>query len=217
MSRTIAFGDIHGMYDHFQELLDFINILKDDKLIFLGDYCDRGPDTRLVIETLIALQLKFDAVCIKGNHEEMMLSASQSEEGQAWLGYGGWETLESYGGSFDDVPESHIFFMEDCIDYYEDDTFIYVHASVQPDLEMRDQDIYHLRWSHVDFLVEPHKSGKTVICGHSSQKSGEILDREYVTCIDTWCCGGKNLTAYNPYNRQVWQVDGLMQNRTYIL
>ena len=217
MSRTIAFGDIHGMYERFEKLLIMIDLRKDDKLIFLGDYCDRGPNTKAVVDKLISIQLKYDTVFIKGNHEEMLLSASNSDEGQAWLGYGGWETLESYGGSFDYVPDSHMIFYEDCVNYHEEKQFIYVHAGVNTNLDMSDQNIYHLRWSHVDNLTDFHKSGKVVICGHSSQKSGNILDREHVICIDTWCCGGKNLTAFDPYTRQVWQVDGLQEGHTFIL
>ena len=215
--RTIAIGDIHGMYDHFIALLEFVDLQKEDLLIVLGDYCDRGPNTKGVVDKLIELQLKQGAICLKGNHEEMLLAASESPEGHAWLGFGGWETLESYGGSFDDVPESHMIFYEECLPYHEDDNFIFVHAGVDPDLPLKEQHHFKLHWQHIDFQERAHCSGKTIICGHSSQKDGNILDKGFAICIDTYCHGGQNLTAYDPYIRQAWQINGKMERNAFTI
>ena len=214
--RTLAFGDIHGAAAHLDALLAAVNPTADDWLIFLGDYVDRGPDSRGVLDRLIALRQSHRAVCLRGNHELMMLQA-RTDVGvrKMWLGVGGVQCLASYApapgrsGLFGDVPRGHWEFLErDCVDWLETDTHLFAHAGVDPALPMREQTEGAIFW---DFLRGPieHVSGKTLIVGHTSQKSGKILDYGRTVCIDTHAYAGGFLTCLDVNAGHYWQADGL--------
>ncbi|MEM9538379.1 MAG: metallophosphoesterase family protein [Cyanobacteria bacterium P01_E01_bin.42] len=97
VGRTIAIGDIHGCAIAFDLLLDSIALQPEDTVITLGDYIDRGNDSKGVIDRLIALHKKGQLIPLKGNHEIMLLEARQSqEEERQWRKYGGEITLKSY-------------------------------------------------------------------------------------------------------------------------
>ena len=97
--RTLAIGDIHGCLTALTTLLDFVAPAADDRLIALGDYVDRGPDSRGVLDLLIALHARGRLVALRGNHDEMMLEAraGPTENHSMWLACGGLHTLQSYG------------------------------------------------------------------------------------------------------------------------
>ena len=83
-----------------------------------------------------------------------------------------------------------------------------MHANYDPKLPLANQEIYTLLWSHLrNDMPSRHQSGKTAIVGHTSQKSGEVLDRGYLKCIDTCCYGGGWLTALDVFSGQTWQVN----------
>ena len=214
--RTLAFGDIHGAAAHLDALLAAVNPTADDWLIFLGDYVDRGPDSKGVIDRLIALKAAHHCVCLRGNHELMMLQA-RTDVGmrKMWLSVGGVQCLASYAptlgrtGRFVDVPRSHWQFLEaDCVDWLETETHLFAHAGVDPDLPMREQTETAIFW---DFLRGPirHQSGKTLIVGHTSQKSGEVLDYGVTVCIDTHAYAGGYLTCLDVNAGHYWQADAL--------
>ncbi len=211
--RTLAFGDIHGCSRLLDTLLAAVQPATEDKLIFLGDYVDRGPDTKGTIDRLIALQATHDCVFLRGNHELMMTRArSDKSEARMWMQVGGAQALGSYGsapgrsGRLEDIPDAHWQFIDDCRDYYETDTHVFVHAKLEPDTPLEEQTELWLQW---EFLDEPvaHVSGKTMICGHSSQKNGRILDLGTAICIDTFAYGGGHLTCLCAETREYWQVD----------
>lgn len=210
-NRTIAVGDIHGCSAALESLLERIAPGPADTIVTLGDYVDRGPDSRGVLERLIALGDRCRLVPLLGNHDLMLLQACDGSHPTTILGgMGGQATLASYGpgATFADIPEAHIAFLRGCRDYYETPTHIFVHASYWPDLPMAEQPETALRWESLrDGVPGPHVSGKTVIVGHTSQKTGEVLDLGYLLCIDTFCYGGGWLTALDAETREVWQTD----------
>jgi serine/threonine protein phosphatase 1 len=221
--RTFAIGDIHGCSVMLDDLLAAIQPTSEDRLVFLGDYVDRGPDSRGVLDRLIALKTNPNIVCLRGNHELMMMrSRRDKSEYKMWYAVGGMQALASYGkapgrmGTLEDVPENHWRFLEsECVDFLETDTHVFVHAGVACDLLLADQDEGSLFWDFFDPDSPPnHISGKTVICGHTSQKSGEILDRETAVCIDTFAYGGGWLTALDVDSRRYWQVNLIGKTRT---
>src|SRR5215213_9414019 len=122
MLRTYAIGDIHGCLDKLQDLVkqcqkDAEN--RPTKFVFLGDYIDRGPDSRGVVEFLINLQSQQPnlMVCLAGNHEELALAALFGGQSEHWLRNGGDESLRSYGlGSVADLPPDHIDWLNTLID-----------------------------------------------------------------------------------------------------
>ncbi len=152
--RILAIGDIHGCHRALAALLDAVAPQPDDLLVTLGDYVDRGPDSRGVLDHLIALHAQGQLLPLRGNHDLMMVEARQRHAPDGmWLACGGLQTLLSYGISAAEdpdlsaVPEEHWMFLEeDCLDYYETDQHIFVHASLDPDLPLPDQPQYLLFW-----------------------------------------------------------------------
>ena len=106
-----------------------------------------------------------------------------------------------------DVPAEHWRFLETgLVPYLETETHLFVHASVYPDHSMAEQPDYMLRWERFDD-VQPHESGKTIVCGHTPQKSGAPANRGYAICLDTHACGGGPLTCMDAASGRVWQAD----------
>ena len=209
--RTIAIGDIHGCLAALETLLTAVRPRPDDTLVLLGDYVDRGPRTRGVIERLLALQRQCRLVPLLGNHDEMMLNVydGQKQLYVNWLLFGGDATLASYDAAGpEDLPLAHIEFLRSCLLYFELERYFFVHGRYRPELPLDAQPRETLLWDSIKiYQPGPHCSGKTAIVGHSSQKSGEILDLGYLKCIDTWCYGEGWLTALDVDSGQVWQAD----------
>lgn len=208
-SRTIAIGDIHGCLAALDRVLAAIEPLASDTLIVLGDYVDRGPDSRGVIARLRQLAERCRLVVLTGNHEEMLLAARDDEvERDAWLRYGGAETLASYGAaSLEGFPATDIEWILQGADGFETATHLFVHANYLPDLPLARQPVEVLRWESLWQRVPPrHVSGKIAIVGHTAQHEGEIWDLGHLLCIDTYCHGGGWLTAMEVDTGQVWQA-----------
>lgn len=210
-ARTIAIGDIHGCSAALASLLEAIGPRPDDTIVALGDYVNRGPDGRGVIEQLIELERRCRLVPILGNHDQMLLEARAGKYPIEWLlDMGGAATLDSYGPGRDPglVPDEHCAFLRRCLDFHETDAHIFTHANYLSDVPMAEQSVAMLRWESLrDSVPGPHRSGKTVIVGHTSQKTGEVLDLDYLKCIDTYCHGGGWLTALDVSTEEIWQVD----------
>lgn len=215
--RTIAIGDIHGCRDALAALIDAIAPAAEDTLVTLGDYIDRGTDSRGVLDYLIALAGRCGLVPLLGNHEEALLDALRdSTTLRRWLTLGGGDTLRSYGwrpGGLrsrlaDWIPPRHRQFVADCRPYHETKTHLFVHAGYVPELPMDQQPGEALRWRVTDANVAtPYQSGKTAIVGHTPQSSGEILDLGFLVCIDTNCARGGWLTALDTDTGRIWQAD----------
>ncbi len=208
--RTIAIGDIHGCYAALGAVLEAVDPQPDDTLIPLGDYVDRGMQSREVLDRLIELGAECRMVPILGNHDELMLDVRQGGEGLLdWLSFGGTTTLFSFGATRpQEIPEKYIDFLYGCVPYHEDDRHFFLHATYYADMPLAAQPGDVLRWASLrDRLPGPHYSGKKAVVGHTSQKDGSILDLGYLVCIDTCCYGGGWLTAMDVATGQVWQAD----------
>ncbi|MDH3196797.1 MAG: serine/threonine protein phosphatase [Candidatus Krumholzibacteria bacterium] len=206
--RTLVIGDIHGCRSALDRLLDAVKPARGDLVVTLGDYCNRGPDTRGAIERLIALAREVDVVALRGNHDFMMLVARSHKDGRrSWLDMGGRATLSSYKSRrLDAVPEGHWRFLSDtCRDWYETPSHIYVHAGVEPELAVDEQPNVRLHWTRVDD-AQPHVSGRIVVCGHSAQRSGTPLNLGHTICIDTGCVYGGWLTCLHVETGRIWQA-----------
>jgi serine/threonine protein phosphatase 1 len=222
--RLLAIGDIHGCLTALETLLDLVAVQPDDQIVTLGDYVDRGPDSRGVLNRLIELHTSGRLIPLRGNHDMMMLGIRCSGVDPMWLSYGGNTTLRSYG--IDDegeinlehvlalVPEAHWKFLEeDCLPYYETDEHIFVHANLYPDMPLEEQPDYMLYWERLDEPVA-HISGKTMICGHTRQKSGVPLDLGTSICIDTSVYHSGWLTCLDVLSGRVWQANERGETRT---
>jgi serine/threonine protein phosphatase 1 len=209
--RIIAIGDIHGYLAAFSAILRAIDPQPNDTIVALGDFVDRGPDSRGVIDRVIALKRGCRLVPILGNHDEMLLDICHGRMDMmtGWLIYGGDATLSSYDGRIPgSVPEEHIKFLESCLPFYETDRHFFVHASYYSNLPLSEQPDTALRWESLRHRTPfAHYSGKTAVVGHTAQKGGDILDLGYLKCIDTWIYGNGWLTAVDVESGQIWQAD----------
>lgn len=221
--RILAIGDIHGCLSAFNLLLDVIQPQSEDVIITLGDYIDKGLESKGVIDKLIALHEKGQLIPLKGNHELMMLDARQSIEKEFdWLNNNnGNSTVNSYLDSdcrsqatLENIPDDHWHFIEHiCLDWWETDEHFFVHANVDPNLPFNQQPEEKLFWEKfID--PKPHYSNKTMICGHTSQKSGKPVNIGYAICIDTWACGDGWLTGLDIESGQIWQTNQQGQVKT---
>ena len=211
-SRTIAIGDSHGCIAALDAVLGEIRPQSDDTIVGLGDYIDRGPDSRAVIERMMSLRRQCNLVPLLGNHEEMMLAIRNGELEHMldpWLSFGGAETLASFDCSHPkDIPSIHADFLRDCRLWHETDRHIFMHAGYQAKVPLAEQTPGELLWVSLrQSQPGPHCSGKTAIVGHTAQWDGEILDLDYLKCIDTCCYGDGWLTAMDADSGQIWQAD----------
>jgi serine/threonine protein phosphatase 1 len=209
--RTIAIGDIHGCATALESLLAAIDPQPADTIITLGDYVDRGPDSRGVIDRLIALASQCRLVTLLGNHDLAMLEVLQGRgDLRAWLGMmGGAATLDSYGylGQPDAVPPEHLEFLRICPLWFETQTHFFVHASYRPDLPLARQPRDTLLWQSIQHAPPgPHASGKIAVLGHTPQRGPQFLYLGYLMCIDTGCCFGGWLTAVDVESGQTWRA-----------
>jgi serine/threonine protein phosphatase 1 len=209
--RTIAIGDIHGCLAALETVLADVRPQADDTLVLLGDYVDRGPQSRGVVERLLQLRKECRLVPLLGNHDELLLKVydGQRELYVDWLSFGGEATLASYD-TMDPgrIPAAHIEFLRGCPLFYAADRHFYVHGNYRAETPLDAQATETLLWESLrDRLPGPHRSGNMAIVGHTSQKTGEILDLGHLLCIDTWCYGDGWLTALEVGNRRVWQAD----------
>lgn len=219
--RHLAIGDIHGYSQVLRDLLDFVDLAADDVLVTLGDYVDRGPGSNEVLDLLIQLNQTGQLVPIRGNHDQMMLSAREGRDFlEEWRMCGGQSTLESYGKpgqvlSLDAVPQEHWNFLENvCVDWYEIDTHFFVHANVYPEVELEEQPLFMLHWEPLYSRASmPHCSGKIMVCGHTNQRDGVPLNLGHVVCIDTWVYGDGWLTCLDVDTGKYWQANQDGQRR----
>lgn len=191
MKRTLVISDIHGELGLFEALLEETGYDADlDQLILLGDYIDRGPNSKGVLEKVINLQ-KEGAIVLRGNHEEMMIKALTTDEERAWKHWtdrnGGKQTLESYGFSEDafivkededfvkpalhsSILDEHLQFIQSLDYYLEWDDTIFVHAGVHPSKKIDETDPYELVWIR-DIFHNEYRGEKTVIFGHTPTRN----------------------------------------------
>ncbi len=188
----IAIGDIHGCPQSLDALLARINPSPDDHLLFVGDYIDRGPNSKAVIDRLLDLREDVPCTFLRGNHEAMMIEYLDSGTFSLWRMNGGVSTLQSYvrGGTSEiQIPAAHAEFVRDTKLYHETNDFLFVHAGLKPDLtisdNLRDPDEEVLLWERGHLNASEVLWEKTVVCGHTPRP--EPINREKLILIDTGC------------------------------
>lgn len=218
--ETYLIGDIHGCIDELNALLK--KLPRDARLIFLGDYIDRGPDSKGCIERL--MQEKHRSLFLRGNHEQMLLDYFHDQDNpdtMHWLRNvnGGPQTLASYGleadAQYSDLPGSHREFIEALPLYYEGDDFIAVHAGVNVDVpRLADQNAHDLLYIRMNWISnEAAWRGKRVVYGHTParylygrERQHEIIKGKKSLGIDTGCVYGGSLTALNMATGEIVQM-----------
>ncbi len=220
--RKIAISDVHGCQRTFVALLDKIAFSKTDQLYLLGDYVDRGQDSKGVIDHIWALQKAgYQVECLRGNHEEIVLTAQHSPEGlEKWLETDGRRTMESFGVQrITDIPEPYLDFMRNLRYFLEVDEYILVHAGLdfdQFDPLSRLDDMLWIRHWH-DGIRYKWLGDRIIVHGHTPTRRSEIetmlhhLEKQRYLDIDAGCVfwnfplreGYGHLCAFDMTNREL--------------
>ena len=207
-------GDIHGQIGKLNVLLDAIESRhqwkhpdQDGVLVFLGDYVDRGPDSKAVMARTMTGIEGFETICLKGNHEDMMLQCLATDDRstwRTWIAVGGDATLESLGYDLSreqynparlaEAITAPVLQWLNALDlYYRHADFICVHAGLVPQVKLEHQHEKDLMWIRRAFLESRYDFGFGVIHGHTPSDAPEVrLNR---IGIDTGAGFGGDLTA----------------------
>lgn len=215
MSRTYAIADLHGRFDLLCKAIDMIEADAGEdggRLIILGDFVDRGPQSRNIIDLLMAgpQRPNWEWTVLQGNHEAMMLVALTSPTPELlrwWVGNGGGQTLQSYGYAQGDnltplrVPGDHLKWLAELPIVVEDKHRIYVHAGVPFEQQVADAKPETMQWmlyagydpggdSAEIMPDEQHVSGKHIVHGHE-QSASHPLRKRHRTNLDSfaWATG----------------------------
>lgn len=210
--RVYAVGDIHGRSDLLVDIIDRIESdirrrpIKRAIEVYLGDYIDRGPDSKGVIDQLAVRMVRRGAICLRGNHESFLEEFLVNPKiFPHWIRLGGLQTLASYGisqGTLDvttcnavqrslqlALPRTHRLFFQ-CLQntfYYGD--FLFVHAGIRPGVPLNQQDPRDLMWIREDFLMSDQPHGKIVVHGHTPVAHPEIRHNRINIDTGAWRSG----------------------------
>ena len=204
MERIFAIGDIHGCLDKLVPLLNMIKLNPDrDRLLFIGDYIDRGGHSREVVDYLVDVKLRLpETIFLLGNHEQMFLEYLDGRDTDAFIYNGGEKTLRSYlgsqppgspAGSQSWLPASHREFYRSLRPYYEWEEYIFVHAGLRNGVPLEKQDLFDLIWIREEFFYSDYDFGKKIVFGHTPFPQPFI--HNYRIGIDTGAVYGNRLTC----------------------
>ena len=204
--RWLAVGDIHGCLTQLTELMELVNPTADDRIVFLGDYIDRGPASAEVIDYLVGFAAAYpEAVFLRGNHEQMFLDYLNGFDPAMFLINGGQQTLDSYRDCrMWPLPPSHRLFLDSLRYYFESERHIFVHAGLRPGIPLTEQDNFDMLWIRHEFLESDFDWGKPVVYGHTPLKEPLLGERRIG--VDTGCVYGRRLTCCDVISRRIWQV-----------
>ncbi|MBK3496206.1 serine/threonine protein phosphatase [Viridibacillus sp. YIM B01967] len=200
MTRTLIISDIHGEFKKFQDLLTLAEYTpNEDRLFLLGDYIDRGPDSSSVLDFVMELQQN-GAIVLTGNHEHLMEKAFTEQTEKAWKHWtqlcGGKETLQSYGFSEEKIQgtgekenftapqllsaklDEHLAFIKTLHTYIEEENYIFVHAGVDSQLPLNENDLDTLIWIRDEFH-NGYNGEKTVVFGHTPTPNLHQMEHNY--------------------------------------
>lgn len=195
MGRIIGISDIHGEYEKLCRVLEKITPKKDDTIIFMGDYIDRGKKSREVVDKIIDMKTVCNCVYLTGSHEYAMLHAKSDEYyNYLFWNYGGDATAESYGG-FDNIMKIHGDFFNSLKFYHIIGKYLFIHAGVKIGVPLEEQSEEDMVYIRSAFYTKPHHLPYKIIFGHTEFDTPQV--QEDKICIDTGCGKYKNapLTA----------------------
>jgi serine/threonine protein phosphatase 1 len=211
-----AIGDLHGCPDELEVLLDRIGAGAADTLVFLGDYIDRGPRARALVERLLRVRDELPAtVFLRGNHEDMLLAylGLDGRHGDVYLANGGGATLASYGVSpgasaaeaAARLPPEHLVFFRGLPLMHREGPFLFVHAGIRPGVPLEQQADDDLLWIREEFFAARHDLPWTVVFGHTPQREARIALPFHVG-LDTGLVYGNKLSCLDVEGRRLLQV-----------
>lgn len=212
VGRYFAIGDIHGCLRSLEALLKLVLPQVDperDTIVFIGDYVDRGPDPRGVIQRIIDLKRDYPrVVALKGNHEDMLLGwVEEGRDLDLYLFNGGGSTIRSYEreGRFQ-IPEEHMEFLRSLVLYHETENYLFVHAGLRPGVPLEQQDPMDLLWIRGEFIRSRADFGKVVVFGHTPLREPLVMPNKIG--IDTGAVYGGRLTCVELPTLKFYSVPG---------
>jgi len=223
--KSYVIGDIHGCARELRLLIDGLPLERSDRLVFLGDYIDRGPDSRGVVSYLLELQQQLgqvEFIFLKGNHEDMLLAflGISGAHGDMFLINGGKATLASYGLEADKasaqqalplIPADHLAFYQQLKSYFLMEPYLCVHAGIDPEKSLAEQTEEELLWIRNKFIFSSHRLPYTILFGHTPQNM-VYYDLPYKVGLDTGLVYGNLLTCLNVNEKVLYQI-GLGKRR----
>jgi serine/threonine protein phosphatase 1 len=213
--RSFVIGDIHGCPEEVERMLEHLAPSAADTVVFLGDYIDRGPRSKDVIDCLLRLrQAGPHCIFLKGNHEDMFLSymGLEGQHGDAFLYNGGDATLKSYG--IDRVapyeiprhlPPEHLAFLHSLVMQHPMREFLCVHAGLNPRRPLHEQEREDLLWIRGAFLQNPHPFPFTVLFGHTPCRE-VMIDLPYKIGLDTGLVYANKLSCIELTEKKLFQI-----------
>jgi len=206
--RLLCIGDVHGCALELDRLLAAVDPRPEDRLVFLGDYVDRGADSRQTLDILCDLAgVLPGTIFLRGNHEEMFLDfiGLDGANRGAFFGNGGAQTLRSYGWASSDVPPStaearvlvpdaHVAFFARMVLRHEADGYAFVHAGVRPGVALSAQRREDLLWIREEFLLVDHRLDDCIVFGHTPYRDVWFGAARKVG-LDTGCVYGGRLSC----------------------
>lgn len=176
MGRSLIFGDIHGCYNSLKSLITKLTISSDDKLIFLGDYINKGPSAKLVIDLLLDLASTNQCEFLRGNHEQMLISAYHHPEHlPLFIKVGGRPTMHSFGiDSIEQLDKKYIDFFINTKFIMELGKYYLVHAGMNFDIDEPLSDIPSMLWTRNKSIDRKKIGNKKLIVGHTPKTIADI-------------------------------------------
>ncbi len=209
MGKIFVIGDIHGCLKKLTDLMACIEVdNRQDAVVFLGDYIDRGPDSRGVVEFILNLKKDRENIfCLMGNHEELFIDyLERGSNPSVFYANGGFSTLISYNfpHAMDDLPESHRKFFAFLPPYYETEDYIFVHAGLRPGIPLDQQDREDLLWIRGEFVGSSFDFGKTIVFGHD-RFSQPLIEANKIG-VDTGAVYGGYLTCMELPEKKIYRA-----------
>ncbi|MBD5402313.1 serine/threonine protein phosphatase [bacterium] len=184
-SRIIGISDIHGEYEKLSSVLEKVCPQKEDTIVFMGDYIDRGAKSRQVVDKLIDMQNYCNCVYLIGSHEYALLHAETDDYyNYLFWNYGGDKTAESYGG-FEKIFQVHGDFFNALKPYYLTENYLFVHAGIRIGIDLKDQDLTDIVYIRSEFYNREHDLPQKIIFGHTEFDKPQVQKDKI--CIDTGC------------------------------
>jgi serine/threonine protein phosphatase 1 len=228
--RLYCVGDIHGRDDLLRQMhrmiaADSTGYAGIRKVVYLGDYVDRGDASRQVIERLIDAPLEeFESIFLRGNHEQAMLDFLDfPDRASSWLSFGGLETLLSYGIKLDPpsfapdfaglaerfqqlLPDSHRGFIGATRLMHREGDYCFVHAGIRPGIRLEQQHPDDLLWIRKDFIDHTHPHPCVVVHGHTITNEPELLSNRIGLDTGAYFSGVLSCLVLEAADRRVLQT-----------
>lgn len=226
-SRVLAVGDIHGMYEKLITLMEQVRFdPAEDKLVFLGDYIDRGPDPVACLQYVFDLHHSFpdSVMCLLGNHEVMMSSYLMQKTGSyhdliadyadSWLKNGGMETLRELEKLETKQKEELVRWVMNLPVSFRYEEFFFCHAGIDPDVPLSVQNDFDMLWRRQQWW-EQYQGDNIIVAGHTpiqkiKKKARHVkplfLPNNVIMCDTGAYMDGGKLSCVDVLSRKVWQA-----------